>query len=130
MKGKLFFPILFVLLLLLSGTNFSQCYARNETGTLAQSSFLDVILNFVVLLVVCGCFFYTKRIESFLRGGELSFGWLLILISFFILFFLQLIKLGGSMNIFNFDSALYSFFKLIWLVLLGLGIYQLKKVLS
>jgi hypothetical protein len=130
MKGKFFFSILLALLLLLSGTNLAQSSARNETGTLVQSSFLDVILNFVILLAVCGCFFYAKRIESFLKGGELSFGWFLILISFFLLFFLQLVKLGNSMNILIFDSALYSFFKLIWLVLLGLGIYRLKKVLS
>jgi len=130
MKRKLFFFILFALLPLLWGTNFAQSYAQNETGTLVQTSFLEVVLNFVIVLAVCGCFFYTKKIESFLRGGELSFAWFLIVISFFLLFFLQLIRLGSSMNIFNFDSALYSFFKLVWIALLGIGIYQLRKLLS
>lgn len=127
MKGKLFF---LVLLFILYVTSFSQVYAQNVGDASAQSSFLDVILNFAILIAVCGCFVYTKRIESFLKGGQLSLGWLLILISFLVLFFLQLFRLGNSMNIFNFDSALYSFFKLVWVVLLGWGIYRLKRVIS
>jgi len=127
MKGKFFF---LVLLFILSGISFSQTYAQIEGDVSVQGSFLDVILNFAILLAVSGCFVYTKKIESFLKGGELSPGWLLILISFFVLVLLQFVKLGNSMNIFNFDSALYSFLKLIWVILLGWGIYQLKKVIS
>lgn len=130
MKGKLFFLIVIVLVLLLSGVDFAQSAATGQAETYAQSSFLEVVLNFVILLIVCSCFFYTKKIESFLKGGELSLAWLLILGSFLILFFLQIIKLGNSMNIFKLDLALYSFFKLIWVILLGWGIYRLKKVLS
>jgi hypothetical protein len=127
MKGKFFF---WVLLFMLSGISFSQGYAQNEGAASVQSSFLEVVLNFVIFLTVCGCFFYTKKIESFLKGGELSLGWFLIFISFLILVLLQFVRLGNSMNIFSFDSALYSFFKLVWVILLGCGIYRLKKVLS
>ncbi|MGB2698316.1 MAG: hypothetical protein WBD28_10725 [Candidatus Zixiibacteriota bacterium] len=127
MKGKLFF---WVLLFMLSGISFSQGYAQNEGTALVQSSFLEVILNLAILLAVCGCFVYAKKIESFLKGGELSLGWLLIFISFLLLVLLQFVRLGNSMNIFSFDSALYSFFKLVWVILLGWGIYRLKKVLS
>ena len=127
MKGRFFF---LVLLFILSGISFSQTYAQNVGDASVQGSFVDVILNFAILLAVCGCFFYTKRIESFLKGGDLSLGWFLILISFLVLLFLQLFRLGNSMNIFNFHSALYSFFKLAWVVLLGWGIYRLKKAIS
>ena len=127
MKGRFFFLVMFFIF---SGTSFSQTYAQNVGDASVQSSFLDVILNFAILLAVCGCFFYAKRIESFLKGGQLSLGWFLILISFLVLLFLQLVRLGNSMNIFNFDSALFSFFKLVWVVLLGWGIYRLKKVIS
>jgi hypothetical protein len=127
MKGMLFF---LVLLFIFSGISFSQTYAQNVGDASIQSSFLDVVLNFAILLAVCGCFFYAKKIESFLKGGQLSLGWFLILISFLVLLFLQLFRLGNSMNILNFDSALYSFFKLVWAVLLGWGIYRLKKVIS
>ena len=108
MKGRFFFLVTFFIF---SGTSFSQTYAQNVGDASVQSSFLDVILNFAILLAVCGCFFYAKRIESFLKGGQLSLGWFLILISFLVLLFLQLVRLGNSMNIFNFDSALFSFFK-------------------
>jgi hypothetical protein len=127
MKGRFFF---LVLLFIFSGISFSQVYAQNVGDASVRSSFLDVVLNFAILLAVCGCFFYAKKIESFLKGGLLSLGWFLILISFLVLIFLQLFRLGNSMNILNFDSALYSFFKLVWVVLLGWGIYRLKKVVS
>ena len=127
MKGRLFFLIL---LFVFSGISFSQTYAQNVGDASVQSSFLDVVLNFAILLAVCGCFFYAKKIESFLKGGQLSLGWFLIVISFLVLLFLQLFRLGNSMNILNFDSALYSFFELVWVVLLGWGIYRLKKVIS
>lgn len=130
MKGKLFFFIVITLLLLLSGTNPAQSSEKSEAETSAQSSFVEVILGFAILLLVCGCFFYTKKIESFLKGGELSFGWFLILISFLILIILQFIELGNSINVLKFDSDLYSFLKLIWMILLGWGLYRLKKVLS
>ena len=103
MKGRFFF---LVLLFIFSGISFSQTYAQNVGDASVQSSFLDVVLNFVILLAVCGCFFYTKRIESFLKGGELSLGWFLIMISFLVLLFLQFVRLGNSMNIFNFHSGL------------------------
>jgi hypothetical protein len=115
---------------MLSGISFSQTYAQIEGDVSVQGSFLEVILNFAILLAVCGCLVYTKRIESILKGGELSLGWFLILISFFVLALLQFVKLGNSMNILNFDSAFYSVFKLIWVILLGWGIYRLKKVIS
>ena len=127
MRGKLFF---WILLFILSGISFSQGYAQNQGATPAQSSFLEVILNIAILLAVCGCFVYAKKIESFLKGGELSLSWFLIFISFLLLVLLQFVRLGNSMNIFSFDSVLYSFFKLIWVILLGWGIFRLKRVLS
>jgi hypothetical protein len=126
MKRKLFFFIVFILLLLLSNESFAQ----GETEIVAQSSFLEVILNFVMLLVVCGCLFYTKKIESFLKGGELSFGWFLIFISFLVLAFVQSLELGNSINVVRLNSGLHFFLKLIWVILLVWGIYRLKKVLS
>jgi hypothetical protein len=122
--------MIFVLLFCLSGVDSALGYEYGEAEISPQSSFLGVILNFLILLMVCSCIFHTKKIESFLKGGELSFSWFLILISFLALTFLQLVNLGNSMNIFKFDSILYSFVKLIWIILLGWGIYRLKQVLS
>jgi len=130
MKAKPFLFIVTILVFLLSEVDFAWTAAPGQADTVSQSSFLEVVLNFVILLIVGGCFFYTKKIESFLKGGELSLAWLLILGSFLILFFLQVFKLGNSMNVIKLDLALYSFFKLLWVILLGWGIYRLKKVLS
>ncbi len=130
MKKKLFLFTIFIQLFWLSGMNFALGSESGELELSPRSSFLGVILNFVILLIVCSCIFHTKRIESFLKGGELSFSWFLILISFLALTILQLVNLGNSMNIFRFDSIVYSFLKLIWVIFLGWGIYRLKRVLS
>jgi len=130
MRKTLLFLTICTLMIWSSGAGFAQVYQTSEVEISSQGSFLGVILNFVILLIVCSCLFYAKRVESFLKGGELSFSWLLISVSFLVLALLQFLNLGHSMNIFRLDSVFYSFFKLIWIILLGWGIYRLKQVLS
>jgi hypothetical protein len=126
MRRKLFFLIVFILFFLLA----SGISAQGVTESGDQSSFLDVILNFVILLIICSCLFYTKKIESFLKGGELFLGWFLIFISFLVLVCMQFLKLGNSMNVVRLSSNFYFILKLIWVILLVWGIYRLKKVLT
>lgn len=130
MGRKLLYLMICALILCSAGIASAQDYQGGEAGSPAGSSFVGVILNFVTLLIICGCLLYAKRIESFLKGGELCLSWLLIFFSFLVLVFLELVKLGNSMSIFKFDSTFYAFFKLIWAILLGWGIHRLKQVLS
>lgn len=130
MNKMLFFFMICILIFWSSGIGFAQGYGGSEVEIPARGSFLSVILNFAILLIVCSCLFYAKRIESFLKGGELSFSWQLIFVSFLILAVVQFLNLGNSMNIFRLESVFYSFFKLAWVIFLGWGIYRLKQVLS
>lgn len=130
MNKMLFLFTICIWIFWLSGTGFAEGYQGSEAEIPARGSFLGVILNFAILLIVCTCLLYVKSIESFLKGGELSYSWQLIFVSFLMLAVVQFLNLGNSMSVFRFDSVLYSFFKLVWVIFLGWGIYRLKQVLS
>jgi len=92
---------------------------------------LMITLNVLLLLFILAGFFLSSRIRSFLRGGELILGWFLILVSFIFLFFAQVLEFDRYIHVL-FDVSLTAVYlvKLLWIMILVLGIYFIQKVMS
>lgn len=91
---------------------------------------LMVVLNCLLLLFMLAGFLLSSRIRSFLRGGELILGWFLILISFLFLLGSQILEFGVFIHLFDVSITVVYFTRLLWIMVLVLGIYFVQKVMS
>lgn len=94
------------------------------------SGFLPAVLDVLLLLGILFCFFYSLKVKSFLKEGELSYGFLLFSFSFAILSVAQLFSLSVSIGLFYIPLTIVSLIRLLSILSLALGIYFIKKVLS
>jgi len=101
-------------------------------GIVARSSsgFLPTVLDVLLVLGVLFCFFSSLKVKSFLKEGELSYGWVLFSFSFAILSIAQLFSLFASSGLFYVPLTIVSLIRLLSILSLALGIYFIKKVLS
>jgi hypothetical protein len=95
-----------------------------------STGFLPTILDVLLLVVVLLCLFSSLKVKSFLKEGELSFGFLLFSFSFAILFMAQLLSLSVSSGLLNISLTIVSLIRLLSIISLASGIYSIKKVLS
>ena len=122
------------------GLLFSFLVVSLAQGTLADpsgraaphsaSGFLPTLLDLLLLLGVGFCFFSSVRVKSFLREGELAYGWVLFSFSFAVLFVAQLLSLCVSSNLLNVPLTVIPLARLLSILCLALGIYFMKKILS
>lgn len=96
----------------------------------SPSGFLPAVLDVLLLLGILFCFFSSLRVKSFLKEGELAYGWILFSFSFAILFIAQLLSLSVSTGLFDIPSTIVSLARLLFILSLAFGIYLMKKVLS
>lgn len=96
----------------------------------SASGFLPAALDVLLLLGILFCFFSSLRVKSFLKEGELAYGWVLFSFSFAILFVAQLLSLSVSSGLLAIPPALIPLARLLSVGCLGLGIYFMKKILT
>jgi hypothetical protein len=101
-----------------------------RTAAHSASGFLPTVLDLLLLLGVGFCFFSSLRVKSFLREGELAYGWVLFSFSFAIFFIAQLLSLCVSSNILSLPLTIIPLARLLSILCLALGIYFMKKILS
>ena len=89
-----------------------------------------VVLSGLLLLFMVAGFILCSRIRSFLRGGELVLGWFLILVSFLFLLGSQILESGMYFRFFDVSLTVVYFARLLWLMVLVLGIYFIQKIMS
>jgi hypothetical protein len=112
---------------------FPQHSLADPSGKIAAhsaSGFLPVVLDVLLLLGIGFCFFSSLKVKSFLKDGEMAYGWALFSFSFAILFVAQLFSLSVSSGLFDIPLIIVSFVRLLSILSLALGIYCMKKVLS
>jgi hypothetical protein len=95
-----------------------------------STGFLPAILDVLLLGGILFCLFSSLKVKSFLRDGELSFGFLLFSFSFAILFMAQLFSLSVSSGLLDIPLTIVSLIRLLSIISLASGIYSIKKVLS
>jgi hypothetical protein len=96
----------------------------------SPSGFLPTVLDVLLLFGILFCFFSSLKVKSFLKEGELAYGWILFSVSFAILFVAQLFSLSVSCGLFDIPLVIVSFIRLLSILSLALGIYFMKKVLN
>jgi hypothetical protein len=96
----------------------------------SASGFLPAVLDVLLLLGVLFCFFSSLKVKSFLKDGELSYGFLLFSFSFATLSVAQLFSLSVCCGLFYIPLTIVSLIRLLSILSLALGIYFIKKVLS
>ena len=96
----------------------------------SASGFLPTALDVLLLLGILFCFFSSLRVKSFLKEGELAYGWVLFSFSFAILFVAQLLSLSASSGVLSIPLTVVPLARLLSILCLGLGIYFMKKILS
>ena len=95
----------------------------------SPSGFLPTLLDVLLLLGILFCFFSSLKVKSFLKEGELAYGWILFSFSFAILFIAQLFSLSVSSGLFDIPLIMVSLVRFLSILSLALGIYFMKKVL-
>ena len=98
--------------------------------THSSSGFLLSVLDVLLLLATVFCFFSSLKVKSFLKEGELSYGWVLFSIAFAILFMAQLLSFSVSSNLFHIPLSIVSLIRLLSILSLSIGIHSMKKILS
>lgn len=96
----------------------------------SSSGFLPAVLDVLLLLGVLFCLFSSLKVKSFLKEGELAYGWILFTFAFAILFIAQILSLSVSSGLFDVPLIIVSLTRLLSILSLALGIYFMKKVLS
>jgi hypothetical protein len=96
----------------------------------STSGFLPAAVDVLLLLGALFCLFSSLKVKSFLREGELSYGWILFSFSFAILLIAQILSLFVSSGLFYISLTIASLVRLLSLISLALGIHFIKKVLS
>lgn len=129
-ESKAFFRIWF--LLFVGVAFFPQEAFAPPSRMVAHSSsgFLPAVLDVLLLLGVLFCFLSSLKVKSFLKDGELSYGFLLFSFSFAILSVAQLFSLFVSSGLLYVPFTIVSLIRLLSILSLALGIYFIKKVLS
>ena len=109
-----------------------EAFAGSSSRIAAHSSsgFLPALLDVLLLLGILFCFFSSLKVKSFLKEGELAYGWILFSFSFAILFMAQLFSLSVSSGLFDIPLVMVSLVRFLSILFLALGIYFMKKVLS
>lgn len=110
---------------------FTQVAIADPSSKIAahsSSGFLSTVLDALLLLVILFCFFSSLKVKSFLKEGELVYGWIFFAFSFAILFIAQLLSL--SSGLFDVPLVIVSLTRLLSILSLALGIYFMKKVMS
>lgn len=108
----------------------TNAQASANLGEIVDRPALMMTFNVLLLLFILAGFFLSSRIRSFLRGGELILGWFLILVSFMFLFVAQVLEFGTYIHIFDISVTAVYFVKLLWIMVLVLGVYFIQKVMS
>ena len=98
--------------------------------THSTSGFLPAVLDVLLLLGIFFCFLSSLKVRSFLKDGELAYGWFLFSFAFAILFIAQLFSLSGSIGLFDIPLTIVSVTRLLSILSLALGVYFIKRVLS
>lgn len=107
---------------------FAGSSSRMAVGS--PSGFLPTVLDALLLLGILFCFFSSLKVKSFLREGELAYGWILFSFSFAILSIAQLLSLSVSSGLLDMPLNIISLTRLLSILSLAFGIYLMKKVLS
>jgi uncharacterized membrane protein len=125
-KSKLKLVLISCVLIFLSA---EDCLAQPQAKT--DSSFWGALLTFLILSVLCGGIFFALKIHSLLKGGELSYVWILSSLALSILFVSILLELLNNLGIII-DSlpTLVLLLQLLGFSLLVFGILFFKKKLS
>lgn len=112
------------------GAQKTHAASSSRIASHSLSGFLPTILDILLFLGVLFCFFSSLKVKSFLKDGELAYGWVLFSFSFAILSIAQLFSISVSSGLFEIPLMLVSFIRFLSILSLALGIYFIKKVLS
>ncbi|MFQ6032782.1 MAG: hypothetical protein ACE5K2_07665 [Candidatus Zixiibacteriota bacterium] len=109
-----------------------EAFAGSSSRIAAHSfsGFLPTLLDVLILFGILFCFFASLKVKSFLKEGELAYGWILFSLSFAILFISQLFSLSVSSGLLDIPFAIVSLTRFLFILSLALGIYFMKKLLS
>ena len=93
-------------------------------------SFWSVIFNILAFLMVLGCLYFSWKLFTFLKGGELGSTWQILSLAFLIFALVQIgeILLGFQQS--PLAQTLAYVGKLLFLGITFWGLYRAKKVLS
>jgi hypothetical protein len=131
--GKLILSISPFLILVLTQTVSAQVKATNVSLTASGStsnSMVPALLDLLLLLGILTCFFISIKVKSFLREGEMAWGWNLFAVSFVLLFVAQFLSFSSGIRLLNVSASIVSSLRLLFVISLASGIYFMKKVLS
>lgn len=107
-------------------SDFVNLAASGSTGHTLVPTLLDILL----LVGILACFFISVKVKSFLREGEMAWGWNLFAVSFVLLFVAQFLSFSSSVKLLNISTSIVSSLRLLFVISLASGIYFMKKVLS
>ncbi len=104
--------------------------ASGRVGAHSASGFLLTVLDVLLLLGVLFCLLSSLRVKSFLKEGELAYGWTLFSFSFGVFFIAQLLSLCVSSGLLSIPLSIIPLARLLSILCLALGIYFMKRMLS
>jgi len=125
LKSKLHFGLIIGLLVF---SPWRDCLAQEESKI--EASFLGTLLTFFILLVLSGGIFFSLKIHSLLKGGELSSAWIFSGLALSILFVSTFMEFLSNLGVINNLPTLVLLFQLLGFFLLVFGLVILKKKLS
>jgi hypothetical protein len=104
--------------------------SSNIIAAHSYSGFVPAVLDVLLLLGAIFCLFFSLKVKSFLKDGELAHGWTFFSFSFAILLIAQLLSLSISCGLLDIPFTIVSLTRLLSILFLALGIYFVKKVMS
>ena len=108
--------------------NWSNALAQPQTKT--ESSFLEALFSFLILIVLSGGIYLALKIHSLLRGGELSPVWVFSGLALAVLFVSILIVFLSNLGILSSVANFVFLLQFFGFFLLVFGLVLLKKKLS
>ena len=125
LKSKLHFGLMIGGLIFFS---WRDCLAQ-EGGKIG-ASFLGTLLTFLILLILSSGIFFSLKIRSLLKGGELSSAWIFSSLALSVLFVSTFMEFLSNLGVINNLPTLVFLFQLLGFFLLVFGLVLLKKKLS
>jgi hypothetical protein len=130
---KLIFSVSPWFFLVLTQTSSAQVKANNVNLAASGStgnSMVPALLDLLLLIGILACLFISVKVKSFLREGEMAWGWNLFAVSFVLLFAAQFLSFSSGIKLLNVPTSIVSSLRLLFVISLASGIYFMKKVLS
>jgi hypothetical protein len=124
-KSRFHLGLMVLFLLVLSGRD---CLAQEQSK--GEVSFSGALLSIFILAVLGGGIFFTLKIHTLLKGGELSSAWVFSSLALAILFVSIFLEFLSSSGVINSVSAFVLLLQFFGFILLVFGFILIRKRLS